>query len=348
MVVKSPKPMTIPENHILLRVDRYYDFFPAPENPEDNVSAETHGSHVGERLYGYFAPTKYLLVPIDPKDINKHAMYVPRPQFPPDRRVYHQILRCATDPLYTPTPEAEDLMMLYRPLFWTSYWCEDWNRASRGGVTAKTRLIGLTSKKNMGFTKQLNLYHEVHEYDTFKSAEAFQGGNEKRWIYVDVAGNDELNSKVFDYFASPYTGKLVTAVLLGMTNVTPESSATSLNADKSTFNSIMAGAGGQRGSESDTTSSFWPRVERFFTPEWLEVRRKELPAKEILEIQRIEWQRLMKDCVEWVKIERTYGPKAVKKEYERIAKSGVGPDKGLIWSLWESKRTSSEKVKLRP
>jgi hypothetical protein len=38
---------------------------------------------VGERLYGYFAPTRYLLVPIDAKDINKHAMYVPRPQFPP-------------------------------------------------------------------------------------------------------------------------------------------------------------------------------------------------------------------------------------------------------------------------
>ncbi|ESK83666.1 hypothetical protein Moror_2166 [Moniliophthora roreri MCA 2997] len=414
MVVKSPKPTTIPENHILLNVDRfgfsannvtyqafgehpslrYYDFFPAPENSEENVSPKTHGVvpvwgfatvvasahpkvHVGERLYGYFAPTKYLLVPIDPKDINKHAMYVPRPQFPPDRRLYHQILRCATDPLYTPTPEAEDLMMLYRPLFWTSYWCEDWlahsgyhggcdailissassktafcfaycarNRAARGGVTANTRLIGLTSKKNMEFTKRLNLYHEVHEYDTFKSAEVFQGGQGKRWIYVDVAGSDDLNSKVFDYFASPYTGRLVTAVSLGMTNVTPESPATSLNADESTFNGIMAGAGGPKGSESDTTSSFWPRLERFFTPEWVEVRRKELPPREIFEMQRTEWQRLMKDCVKWVKIERTYGPKAVKKEYERIAKSGVGPDKGLVWSLWESEKANLEKAKL--
>ncbi|KAG7085752.1 hypothetical protein E1B28_003295 [Marasmius oreades] len=138
VLVKSPKPAYVPAYHILLRMDRfgfsannityqalgehpslrYYDFYPAPSKPEENISPETHGVvpvwgfanvlvsshpqvHVGERLYGYFAPAKYILLPIDPTDINKHAMYVPRPQFPSDRRLYHQITRCTTDPLYT-------------------------------------------------------------------------------------------------------------------------------------------------------------------------------------------------------------------------------------------------------
>jgi hypothetical protein len=252
-------------------------------------------------------------------------------------------------------------MMLYRPLFWTSYWCEDWlahsgyrggcdtllissassktafcfaycarNRAARGGSNSNIRTIGLTSKKNIEFTKRLGLYDEVHDYDSWKSTKTFQGGQDKRWIYVDVAGSDELNRKVFDYFASPYTGKLVTSVSLGMTNVTPEASNTSLNADTNTFNGIMGGKG-----DTIDTSSFWPQLERFFTPEWVEIRRKELSLAEIFEMQKIEWQKLMKDCVGWVKLERVYGPEAVKKEYEYIASSGMGPDKGQIWSLWE-------------
>jgi hypothetical protein len=34
-------------------------------------------------------------------------------------------------------PEGEDLTMIYRPLFWTAYWCEDWLHSSnyRGGVS---------------------------------------------------------------------------------------------------------------------------------------------------------------------------------------------------------------------
>ena len=76
---------------------RYFDFHPAPR--ADGVSPETHGLipvwgfgtvvdsthariHIGERVYGYFAPTRYLLVPVSPSDVNKHAFYVPRPHLP--------------------------------------------------------------------------------------------------------------------------------------------------------------------------------------------------------------------------------------------------------------------------
>lgn len=40
---------------------------------------------VGERLYGYFAPTRYLVLHIDEKDVNKYSMYVPRNHLPAGR-----------------------------------------------------------------------------------------------------------------------------------------------------------------------------------------------------------------------------------------------------------------------
>src|SRR5882762_5192718 len=105
-------------------------------------------------------------------------------------------MRCSSDPQYDPSPAIEDLTMLYRPLFWTSYWCEDWmfsskyrganqilissassktafclaylikKRIAKGDLSNAT-LTGITSKRNLGFTKGLHLYDEVLEYDSF-------------------------------------------------------------------------------------------------------------------------------------------------------------------------------------
>ena len=80
--------------------------------------------------------------------------------------------------------------MLYRPLFWTSFWAEDWlftaptmpyNGAAAiliSSASAKTAfclaylvqkcnqpgvtVIGLTSKRNLALTKGLGLYAAVH------------------------------------------------------------------------------------------------------------------------------------------------------------------------------------------
>ena len=86
--------------------------------------------------------------------------------------------------------------MLYRPLFWTSFWAEDWLFTApampyNGAATilvlstsAKTAfclvylvqkrnqpgvmVIGLMSKRNLAFTKGLGLYATVHTYDDVK------------------------------------------------------------------------------------------------------------------------------------------------------------------------------------
>ncbi|KAG6828346.1 hypothetical protein H0H92_008285 [Tricholoma furcatifolium] len=380
ILVKSPKPTQCPPNHVLLKVDRYFEFIDAPN--AGLVSPKTHGLipvwgfatvitsghpkvHEGERVYGYFAPSRYLLLPVSPADVNKYAFYVPRPHFPADRRPYNQILRCASDPQYTPNPNIEDLTMLYRPLFWTSYWCEDWlfssnyrggasvllissassksafclayrikKRISRGDVSQDTHVVGLTSAGNVEFTKGLGLYDEVLEYSTFTSGDAFQvqagSESEKRWIYVDVASNEALNQRIRAHFASPYSPHLVACVSLGLTNLQPSSGADAIAWSTNTFATDFGTVA--------PTSRFWPKFESFFMPEWLNVRKHQLPAEEIFRRQNEAWGALMEDCGGWVKMERVYGGEAVKRAYEAVVQRGLEPQRGLVWSLWEKDR----------
>jgi hypothetical protein len=82
--------------HAELKIS-YFDFNPAPE--AGSVSPNTHGLvpvwgfgtvvtsthpkiYAGERVYGYLAPSRYLLIPVSPSDVNKYAFYVPRPHLP--------------------------------------------------------------------------------------------------------------------------------------------------------------------------------------------------------------------------------------------------------------------------
>lgn len=88
---------------------RYFDFHPAPESEDGAVTPRTHGLipvwgfgtivksthpkiHEGERIYGYLAPTRYLLLPVSPADVNKFAFYVPRPHLPAGELSYLHVM----------------------------------------------------------------------------------------------------------------------------------------------------------------------------------------------------------------------------------------------------------------
>lgn len=241
--------------------------------------------------------------------------------------------------------------MLYRPLFWTSFWCEDWINTSqyRGGASrilissasAKTafcmaylihkrgaisgnsspmkQVVGLTSRKNSEFTKKLGLYDHVLEYDGFEDATVMNEPGRK-WIYIDLAGNESLNSRVFHHFSDAKLD-LVGSVALGLTNLSPSSKSDS--AEKWTTNEF--------------SSQHAPSVlEHFFMPEWLARRRKQLSVEEITRLQKQAWSGLMQDCKSWgITIRRVCGAQNVKRAYEEVVRAGVPPDQGLIWSMWE-------------
>ncbi|KAL4254586.1 Protein of unknown function DUF2855 [Abortiporus biennis] len=385
VIAHSTFSTTLPDNHVLIQLDRfgfsannityqllgeaphyrYFDFHPAPEsgavNPKTyglipvwgfgTVLATSHPKvRKGDRVYGFFAPTKYLLLPVSTTDISKYAFYVPRPHLPEDRRPYNQIIRCANDPLYDPSPLAEDLTMLYRPLFWTSYWCEDWLYATKyrgatriliSSASSKTafclayrikkrilrenldniKVVGLTSQRNVDFTEQLGLYDDVLSYDDFERNPEFELESAvELWTYVDVSGNEELNKRVFSFFSS--TGSsLKASIKLGMSNLSPGNSTT---VDK---RSPFSKSGADFASTTD--------MEAFFTPEWLAIRRKELSAAQIAEMQAEAWKELMVDGKDWVKIQRVNGPDEVLKAYDIVSKGKLGPDVGMIWSMWD-------------
>jgi len=241
--------------------------------------------------------------------------------------------------------------MLYRPLFWTSYWYEDWLSCSQyrgatkiliSSASSKTafcvaylirkrivkgelsgiKVIGLTSKKNLAFTKGLSLYDDVINYDSFTSAPSLsitQGGD--KWLYTDVAGNDQLNERVFHHFGS----HLVTSIALGLTNLSPSSSSPSspsINWSTNTFT-------------NDHPPSSPATLQQFFMPEWLAKRRSQLSVAHITRMQNLAWEELMNDCKGWVEMHRVFGAENVKAAYEDVVKDGLGPERGLIWSLWD-------------
>ncbi|KAJ7194225.1 hypothetical protein GGX14DRAFT_586804 [Mycena pura] len=385
IAVSSLPTQDLPPNHVLIKVERfgfsannityqalgeqphfrYFDFHYAPE--AGNVSAKSHGlvpvwgfgtivasSHPkispGEHVYGYFAPSRYLLVPVSPSDVNRHAFYVPRPHLPADRRPYNQIRRCAADPEYTPTALGEDLTMLYRPLFWTAYWFEDWlhstgyrgatrvllssasaktafcvaylirKRRARGETSSSLKIVGLTSARNLAFTRGLGLYDEVVEYGAAEAALA-QAPGQNKWVYADVAGNVALNARLFAHLGKA----LVASIALGMASLEPASKqAAALDFQTNKFT----------GAEPPATA----QLETFFMVEWLSVRQRQLAPDEIVRRQRQVWTELMADCVPWVRLVHVSGANEVKRAYDEITKTGFSADVGYIWSMWDDAR----------
>lgn len=241
--------------------------------------------------------------------------------------------------------------MLYRPLFWTSFWCEDWLQAFayRGAdhvlissASAKTafclayllgkrkqehqftfRIVGLTSQRNLAFTRGLRLYDDVLGYDSFESSDVLQPSSGK-WLYIDVAGNDELNFKLQTHFS---TSKFsFTSVQLGLTNLSP--SAPSAVSTKFTTNTSPS-------DPRQTSSRGHMDMEQFFMPEWLAVRKNQLSIAQITSMQAKAWGELMRDGKEWVRLEHVFGGERVVQAYKEVAHKGTDPTTGAIWSLWD-------------
>lgn len=220
-----------------------------------------------------------------------------------------------------------------RPLFWTSYWFEDYLnehsyrgaknilissassktaftlayniglRKKRSGGTLDVNVVGLTSTSNAVFTRGLNLYDRVLTYDHLPTASSTSGS----WIYVDLSGNNSLNAK-FERQLAP-----ILTVVLGMTNP-DEQNAKNL-----------------KGRSHNTANQ-----EMFFMPEWLAIRAKQLTIPQITTMQAAAWKGLMENCSPWVSIDKSCGGKAVLEAYRKTLQGSIGPEKGQVFTLWDS------------
>lgn len=203
----------------------YWDFFPCAEEGWGiipvwgfgNVVQSAHADvAVGERFYGYFPMADSAL--LTPARVTATGFLDASPHRAPLPRVYHQYLRCSSDPFYQAA--TEPVQALLRPLFTTAWLIDDFLAdndffgartlvlssassktaaatafalAQRGGL----EIIGLTSVANQAYCSSLGCYDRVLPYEALEQV----GATDTPCVYVDFAGNAELRRALHGRFA---------------------------------------------------------------------------------------------------------------------------------------------------
>ncbi|WP_328474696.1 DUF2855 family protein [Actinoplanes sp. NBC_00393] len=225
---------------------RYWQFFPAASRGlgaqwglpplwgfAEVIESAAAGVEVGTRVYGYLPPAGHLVVQperADPsgfRDGSAHRLDLPSP--------YNAYRSTANDAAYR--ADQEDLLVLYRPLFFTSFMLadqvvdNDFHGARQlllSSASSKTayaaafelhgrgpRLVGLTSPGNVAFTRSLGCYDEVLSYDEIAGLEAVPT------VYLDLSGAPATRVALRELLGD----LLVRDIAVGLTNQIPNADA---------------------------------------------------------------------------------------------------------------------------
>ena len=205
----------------------YWDFFPTGAQETGCISvwgfataseSRVVGIDVGERFYGYWPMAdEVILAPVRVAgagfvDGAPHRRSLPE--------VYNRYLRCSNDPMYR--REHESLMALLQPLFITSFLIDDflvdngffgaravlvssassktgyglgYCLARHRGDPGAPKAVGLTSPRNLEFTRSLGCYDEVVDY-----AEVATLAASERTVYVDLSGDAALRATIHGHW----------------------------------------------------------------------------------------------------------------------------------------------------
>ncbi len=196
----------------------YWDFFPADDPAWGRVplwgfavveQSTRPELAEGTRLFGYLPTSSHLVVEpskVDAKgfrDARAHRQHLPPP--------YNRVTTTTGDPAYG--AEEEDLQILYRPLFMTSFLLADMltdhdlfgaeavvisSASSKTAYGAAFLLdgvhrVGLTSARNREFVTSLGCYDEVRTYEEVDQVAG------RPSVYVDIAGDGALRRRVHEH-----------------------------------------------------------------------------------------------------------------------------------------------------
>jgi Protein of unknown function (DUF2855) len=185
------------------------------------------GVNPGTRVFGYLPPSSHLLV--SPADAGEAGFVDGSPHRAPLPSAYHRYLATGADPFYR--PDTEEIQMLLRPLFFTSFLIDDQladdGLATRAPVlissaSSKTaiaaafllarregvELVGLTSPRSTEFIEGLGIYDRTVAYDAIDSLTRGPA------TYVDVAGDGEVRLAVHSH----YGDELLHSMAVGVTH----------------------------------------------------------------------------------------------------------------------------------
>lgn len=214
---------------------RYWEFFPTDPGwgvvPlwgfAEVAESRAEGLAPGGRVYGYLPSAGHLVVRPGRvgargfRETAEHRATLPSP--------YNTYALTSGDPAYE--PDREDLQVLFRPLFWTSFMLADWlvdndgmgaERIVLSSASSKTAygaafelrrqgrdVVGLTSRRNVAFTESLGSYSTVLPYDAVGELPPTVPT-----LYADVAGDSGLTATLRSHLG-PW---LVHEVVVGVTH----------------------------------------------------------------------------------------------------------------------------------
>jgi hypothetical protein len=213
----------------------YWDFFPAADGwgrvPMWGFGvverSEADGVEAGTRIYGYLPPSSHLVV--TPVDADPSGFVDGSPQRAALPSAYHRYLATTGDPFYG--AETEDVQMLLRPLFFTSFLIDDQlddeGLTGRGPIvlssaSSKTaiaaafllsqrqdvELVGLTSPGSVEFVAGLGIYDRTLGYDAIDSLERGPA------TYADFSGDGAIRQAVHSH----YGDELIHSMAVGVTH----------------------------------------------------------------------------------------------------------------------------------
>ncbi len=297
---------------------RYWQFFPATEGRgrvplwgfADVTASRVDGVEVGQRVYGYLPPASHLLVRpgrVDGRgfrDVREHRAGLPSP--------YNAYALTTGDAAYE--PEREDLQVLFRPLFFTSFLLadalaeQDARVLALSSASSKTaygtafllrggpaEVVGLTSAANVAFTESLGCYDRVLSYDQVAELGATPTA------YVDLAGSTPLRQAVHDHLRD----ELVLDLVVGVTH--------------------------QDGSRAGTLAGARPTA--FFAPDRMAVRSADWGREGLDSRFGDAWKRFAPTAEQWVDVLVSTGPDALREVWLEVLGGRSGPRTGHVVRL---------------
>jgi hypothetical protein len=298
---------------------RYWEFFPAEAGwgvvPlwgfAEIAESRVDGLEPGGRVYGYLPSGSHLIVRpgrVDERGFREtaeHRATLPSP--------YNTYALTTGDPAYE--PGREDLQVLFRPLFWTSYMLADRlvdtdamgaRRIALSSASSKTaygaafelhrqgrNVVGLTSPRNVAFTESLRCYDAVLSYDALAEL-----APDVSTLYADLAGDPGLAAALRAHLGD----SLVHEVVVGVTHQVSETA----------------------GTLADTGPAM------FFAPDQMRKRIADW-GRETLDRRFAEaWRAFAPSVAQWVDVVLGHGPDALERVWQEVRSGRADPRTGHV------------------
>jgi Protein of unknown function (DUF2855) len=302
----------------------YWNFFPAAEGwgriPVwgfgEVIRAKPAGIKPGERFYGYFPMSSYVIV--QPERLSEAGFFDGLPHRQPLHALYNQYRRTSTDPEYEAS--REDQQMLLRPLFVTSFLIDDF-LADNGFFDARTvvlssassktayglafllaqrkqcEVIGLTSAGHVSFVERLGCYDRVATYDQIASLPS-----NVPVVYVDMAGNGQVRSALHHHFGE----QMKYSCAVGLTHWDQFQASVELPG---------------------------PRPTLFFAPAQIKKRTADWGPGGLQQRVAVAWRHFMEPIGDWMRVVHGWGATDVERVYLEMLDGRTKPDEGHVLSL---------------